>query len=132
MQPADEDIFDLLDRASKDTRNFGRGKFVSSNKAPALISTKGTFAGIGGSGSFRELGWASYYEYEEDEMLDYEYQEATQDKDMDLLTFRERLQKRSGVAIHNVSAGKFSSYHIIIISLDFGIKSFGLIKRRGF
>nr|BDF92383.1 comb plate cilium protein CTENO189 [Bolinopsis mikado] len=101
MQPADEDIFDLLDRASKDTRNFGRGKFVSSNKAPALISTKGTFAGIGGSGSFRELGWASYYEYEEDEMLDYEYQEATQDKDMDLLTFRERLQKRSGVAIHN-------------------------------
>lgn len=103
MQPADEDIFDLLDRASKDTRNFGRGKFVSSNKAPALISTKGTFAGIGGSGSFRELGWASYYEYEEDEMLDYEYQEAPQDKDMDLLTFRERLQKRSGVAIHNVS-----------------------------
>merc|ERR1719232_743799 len=101
MQPAEEDIFDLLDRASKETRNFGRGKFVSSNKAPALISTKGSFAGIGGSGGFRELGWQSYYEYDEEDMMDYEYQEAEQDKDMDLLTFRERLQKRSGVAIHN-------------------------------
>jgi len=99
LKPVDEDIFDLLDRASKETRNFGRGKFVSSNKTPALISTKGTFAGIGGSGSFRELGWQSYYD--EDQMMDYEYQEAEQDEDMDLLTFRERLQKRSGVAIHN-------------------------------
>ena len=103
MEPATEDIFDLLDRASKETRNFGRGKFVSSNKAPALISTKGTFAGIGGSGAFRETGWQSYYDYAEEDMMDYEYQEVKTDQDMDLVSFRERLQTRSGVAIHHVS-----------------------------
>lgn len=102
MEPADEDIFDLLDRASKETHNFGRGKFVSSNKAPSLISTKGTFAGIGGSGSFKELGWQSYYDYAEEDMMDYEYKEVEQDQDLDLCSFRERLQKRSGVAIHDV------------------------------
>ncbi|XP_063675699.1 uncharacterized protein LOC134812281 isoform X5 [Bolinopsis microptera] len=101
MEPATEDIFDLLDRASKETRNFGRGKFVSSNKAPALISTKGTFAGIGGSGAFRETGWQSYYDYAEEDMMDYEYQEVKKDQDMDLVSFRERLQTRSGVAIHH-------------------------------
>ena len=104
LQPADEDIFDLLDRASHDPhRTIGRSKFHSSKPAPGLISTKGSFAGIGGSSSFRETGWQSYYEYDEEEMIEYEYQETKQDEDMDLMTFRERLQERSGVAIHNVS-----------------------------
>ena len=104
MQPADEDIFDLLDRASKETRRTGtQSKFASSNQAPALISTKGSFAGLGGgSGSFRELGWQSYYDYDEDDMIEYEFHETKQDEDMDLMTFRERLQKRCGVAIHDV------------------------------
>ena len=107
MQPADEDIFDLLDRASKETGSLGRGKFASSSNAPALISTKGSFAGTGGSGSFRELGWASYYDYDEEDMMDYEYKEHKEDADMDLVSFRDRLQKRSGVAIHHVSCTRF-------------------------
>jgi len=74
MQPVDEDIFDLLDRTQKESGHIGRGKFIPSNNAPALISTKGSFAGIGGSGSFRESGWQSYYDYAEEDMMEYEYQ----------------------------------------------------------
>lgn len=36
---------------------MGQGKFVSQNNAPALISTKGSFQGIGGSGGYKESGW---------------------------------------------------------------------------
>ena len=64
LQPVDEDIFDLLDSANKNKCN--RGRMMSENRAPALISTKGHFMGTGGSsGMFRETEWSSYFDYDE-------------------------------------------------------------------
>ena len=51
LKPVDEDIFDLLESASKNKVN--RGRLMAEHRAPALISTKGHFTGTAPSGMFR-------------------------------------------------------------------------------
>ena len=46
----------MLDKSQVESHHMWKRSYIAPNRTPALITTKGSFAGIGASGSYRETG----------------------------------------------------------------------------